>query len=352
MLIELLVSTAIILGLLGVVAGLLDPSGGILAVQTQAVDLHQRQRAALGELHRDLLAAGSGPHPGTLGTVSHLMPAVAPVLRGQGGGGAAGADRLSVVYARSGESGARLAVPLPGAGGTVTLTPDAACRAIPCGLTRDGGGLAIVYDDTGRADLYRVTGRSGASVDLTRVAAGPPGAAFTAGSRIAPVRIRGYYHDAGRQQIRVHNGAGTDRAAIEGVVGFTVRYFGTDQPASPPSTTLPAGPLVAPPGAPPAVPIALTAPCLAAASAAATAPTSRTAPIDLGQLTDGPWCGGGTTVDVDQFRIRRIRVEATLRAVDDAWRRAPPGTPGSRRSTAVRDVTATLDVAPRSLAPW
>ena len=117
MLIELLVSTGIVLGLLGVVFSLVDPSGGVLAVQTQTADLHQRQRAALSELHRDLLAAGSGPHPGMLGTVAHLLPAVAPALRGEGGG-ASGVDRLSVVYARSGESGARLAAPLPGSGGT------------------------------------------------------------------------------------------------------------------------------------------------------------------------------------------------------------------------------------------
>ena len=352
MLIELLVSTGIVLGLLGVVAALLDPSGGILAVQTHAVDLQQRQRAALGELHRDLLAAGSGPHPGALGTVAHLMPAVAPALRGQGATGVAGTDRFSVLYARSNASGARLAAPLPGAGGSVTVTPDAACRAVPCGLTRDGGGLAIVYDDTGRADLYRITSRSGATVELIHVGGGPSGGTFAVGSRIAPVRVRGYYHDAGRQQVRVHNGAGADRPAIEGVVRFDVRYYGTDQPAPPPSTTLPAGPLVVPPGAPPPVPIALMAPCLAAAVASGVPPTSRAAPIDPAELGDGPWCGGGAALDVDQFRIRRIRVEITLRVVDDAWRRAPPGTLGPRRSTGIRDVGAALDVTPRSLTAW
>ncbi len=347
MLIELLVSTGIVLGLLGVVFSLVDPSGGVLAIQTQMADLHQRQRAALSELHRDLLAAGSGPHPGTLGTVAHLLPAVAPALRGEGGGGASGVDRLSVVYARSGESGARLATPLSGAGGSTTVTPDAACSAIPCGLTTDGGGLAIVYDDAGRADLFRITDRTGASVALNHVGNGPPGGTFAIGARIAPVRIRGYYHDVNRRQLRVHNGAGTDLPAIEGVVGFAVRYYGADQPAAPPAITLPAGPAVPPPE-----PVALMAPCLAAAVTAGVAPTSWAVSIDPGQLTDGPWCGGGTVIDVDQFRIRRIRVEVTLRVTDDAWRRRAPGELGPRRSTAIRDITATLDVTPRSLTGW
>ncbi len=40
MLVELLVSVAIVLGLLGVVFGMVDPSGGALAVQSLAADVH------------------------------------------------------------------------------------------------------------------------------------------------------------------------------------------------------------------------------------------------------------------------------------------------------------------------
>ncbi len=352
MLIELLISTAIVLGLLGVVAGLLDPSGGVLAVQSQAADVQQRQRAALNELHRDLLAAGSGPHPGMMGTVAHLLPAVTPALRGQGAPGVTGTDRLSVVYARSADSGARLATPLPGAGGGVTVTPDVACRAIPCGLTQSGGGLAMVYDDAGRSGLFRITARSGANVELIHAGQGSSGATFAPGARIVPVRIRGYYHDAVQGQLRLHNGAGTDRPAIEGVVRFGVRFYGVDQAAPPPAITVPAGPLPPLPGMPPLPPVALMAPCLAAAVMGGAPPASWTAPIDLGQLTDGPWCGGGAAVDVDLFRIRRIRVELTLRVIDDAWRQAPPGNVGPSRSVSVRDVAAALDVTPRALANW
>ena len=101
----------------------------------------------------------------------------------------------------------------------------------------------------------------------------------------------------------------------------------------------------APPGA---------APCLAAATSGGVPRESGIVELDLGLFTDGPWCGGsGAAFDVDLFRIRRVRVDITLRVADDAWRRAGrlgPLRPG--RSASLRDVVASLDVAPRALVGW
>ena len=335
MLIELLVSVAIVLGLLGVVFGLLDPSGGALAVQSLAADVHQRQRAVLGQMHRDLLVAGSGPHPGTNGIIAHLRPAVAPALRGAASDLTPGADRVSVLYAPPGESGARLAADLTGSAASVGLLPVAGC-ALPCGLSDRGGGLAIVYDATGRSDLYRVADLTGATASLVHVGGGAPG--YGAGALIAPVIVRGYYHDRNAEQLRVHNGAGSDLPVVDGVVDFVVRYFGVAQPALPP----------------PAGPTAVAAPCLVAVTADGAPPASGVGVLDVPVLGDDTSCGGGgTAFDVDLFRIRRVRVDVTLRVTDAAWRLPATGSPLLPvRNGAIRDVAASLDVAPRSLTGW
>ena len=334
MLIELLVSVAIVLGLLGVVFGLVDPSGGALALQSQAADVHQRQRAALGELQRNLLLAGGGPHPGLNGTIAHLRPAVAPTLRGTAGDLAPGADRVSVLYAPPGESGARLSTAVTGSRANARLLPLDGCP-LPCGLSDRGGGLAIVYDATGRSDLYHVTALTGAGAVLEHLGDGAP--FYGAGSLIAPVLVRGYYHDRDAEQLRVHNGAGSDLPVVDGVVDFAVRYFGVAQPALPQ----------------PIGPAAVAAPCLVAAAAAAP-PASGVGVLDLATLGDDSSCGGGgAQFDVDLFRIRRVRVDLTLRVADPAWRLPVNGSPLMPvRNAAIRDVVASLDVAPRSLAGW
>lgn len=334
MLIELLVSVAIVLGLLGVVFDLVDPSHGALAVQSLAADVHQRQRAALGELNRSLLLAGSGPRPGVNGVIAHLRPAVAPALRGATADSAPGVDRLSVLYASPGASGARLAVDLSGSPASVGLLPGEGC-ALPCGLSDRGGGLVVVYDATGRSDLYRITDLTGAVAVLEHLGSGRP--RYNAGSLIAPVLVRGYYHDAGAGQLRVHNGADSDLPVVEGVVDFAVRYFGVARPTLPPL----------------AGPASVTAPCLAA-SAATAPPGSGIDVLDPAVLADDTACAAGAMpFDVDLFRIRRVRVEVTLRVADAAWRLPAVGSPlVPVRNAAVRDVVATLDVAPRSLAGW
>jgi len=331
-LIELLVSVTIVLALLGAVFSLVDPSGGALAVQSLTADLHQRQRGVLAELHRHLLLAGSGPHPGMNGVVAHLRPAVAPALRGAAGDLSQGADRFSVLYTPPGETGARLASDLLGNPATIGLLP-AAC-ALPCGLSDRGGGLALIFDATGRSDLYRVLSLTGATALLEHVAGGAP--AYAAGAFITPVVIRGFHHDRNAEQLRVHNGAGSDLPFVDGVVDFAVRYFGIAQPVLPPA----------------AGPAAVTAPCLRAAGAAAP-PASGIGALDPALFGDDSSCGGGMPFDVDLFRIRRVRIDLTLRVADAAWRRPAAG-PLSMpvRNTAIRDIAAILDVAPRSLAGW
>ena len=352
MLLEAVVSMAIVVVLLGGVFSLLDPAQGAVATQPLAADMQQRARAAFAELHRELLMAGSGKGPGSRTALGWLR---APIVPGPMGGSitrAAGADDpgFTLFYAPPGGTGARLDSGLPAgpSEALVSLAPGPGCRRPPrCGVDRSGS--ALVFDGRGRSELYRVTVARGAEVGMRRLGAGP-GDAFAPGASIVPVTVRGYVFDRGRGQLRRHGGTGATLPVIDGVVDLSVRYFGGALPVLTPASS--AGDAAE----------RVAAPCLVAVAGGARPPGAPPPPhreLTAAELTDGPWCGGGLPFDLDLFRVRRVRVAIRLRVPDDAWRgrsllaSGPPGSwsPGGR-SGGVPDRTVRFDVAPRSLASW
>ena len=349
MLLETVVSMAIVVALLGAVFSLLDPAQGAVAAQPQAAEMQQRARAASAELHRELLMAGSGKGPGSRTALSWLR---APIVPGRLGGSAAGAGRsddpgFTLFYAPPGAAGAHLASGLPAGPREVlvSLAPPPGCRRPPrCGV--DGPGNALVFDRRGRSELFRVTRARGPAVGLRRHGAGA-GAAFPPGASIVPVIIRGYALDRRRGQLRRHGGTAATLPFVDGVVDLTVRYFGGPFPVLTPASSVDdAAERVA-------------APCLVAAAGGGRppgAPAPPTLELVAAELTDGPWCRGGPPFDVDLFRLRRVRIAIRLRVPDDAWRgrdllaSSPPAPSG--RSGGVADLTVRFDVAPRGLASW
>ena len=348
MLLEIVISAAIVLTLLGAVFSLLDPAQGAVASQPQAVDMQQRGRAAFAELQRDLLMAGSGTGPGSRTALSWLRAPVSP--GGMGGPRWAAprsdGERIAIFYSPPGGSGAHLASEVPAGAreAPVSVTPGPGCRRPPrCGV--DGPGSALVFDPRGRSELFRVTRARGSAITLRRLGS-DAGTAFAPGASVVPVAIRGYVLDRRRGQLRRHGGTAFTLPVLDGVVDLSVRYFGGPLPVPTPASSVRDAAE------------RLAAPCLVAAAGAGRPPGEPAAPmreLEVEELTDGPWCGGGTAFDIDLFRVRRVRLAVRLRVVDDGWRRGllSPG-PADRqgRNGGVPDLTVRFDVAPRSLSGW
>ena len=348
MLLELLISAALMLTLLGMVFGLLNPAHGAIVSVPQTADMHQRLRAAGTQLHRELLMAGSGPTVGT--EHEHALTWLrAPIVPGRLGRGAvvrttANDEAVTTLHAIPGAVGARLATTVPSGGmrARVTLMPGRGCHRPPrCGV--DARLMALVFDESGRSDMFRVTRARRDTVWLRHLSGGS-GASYPPGAWVVPVRVRSYYLDRRRGQLRVHDGWATDLPFIDGVVDIGFEYFGGPLPTA---TTVPS------------VRQRVVAPCLA--RAASPAPTGAPAPavraLSLDRFVDGPWCGGGAPFDVDVFRIRRVRVEMRLRVAEVAWRgvREPLLVPPSAarvRPDAIPDLATRFDVSPRSVATW
>lgn len=90
LLVELLVSIAIVMAVLGMVFQLADPAEGLFDAELERNDAHQRARVTADGMMRDLLMAGAG-----------RAPAVAPYRRGEvdpDPPGSVFTDRFSVLY--------------------------------------------------------------------------------------------------------------------------------------------------------------------------------------------------------------------------------------------------------------
>lgn len=341
MLAELVIAAAVVLTLLGSVFSLLDPARGALRVEPEVAEMHQRMRVVFARLHGDLMMAGSGPHLVNGSMVAALRPPVMPARVGDrhrsGAGTRFAPDAISVLHADSRDAGAMLASPLVGPTAEVRLAHGPPCVETPPGCGLEGNSVALVFDETGRSDLFRVTSvrRDLISVELLGGGAVQP---FPAGAWIVPVQLRGYDLDPSADRIRYRNGWASDMPLLDNVVGLSFRYFG--------GSTLPevdpaAGPV---------------APCLAAALRGGGSPVLASATeVELfpTALTDGPWCGGRIRYDVDLFRVRRVRVSIRLQVADDHLRGRDPELfvrPGSavQGSALVPDYVASFEVAPRN----
>ena len=161
MLAELVIAAAVVLTLLGSVFSLLDPARGALRVEPEVAEMHQRIRVVFARLHGDLMMAGSGPHLVNGSMVAALRPPVMPARVGDrhrsGAGTRFAPDAISVLHADSRDAGAMLASPLVGPTAEVRLAHGPPCVETPPGCGLEGNSVALVFDETGRSDLFRVT---------------------------------------------------------------------------------------------------------------------------------------------------------------------------------------------------
>src|SRR5919107_955 len=76
--IELLVSTAIMITVTGAIFGLMNPAQGNAQTQPEVADMQQRMRVGNDVLFKELVMAGAGPYQGSV--TGSLVRYFAPVL--------------------------------------------------------------------------------------------------------------------------------------------------------------------------------------------------------------------------------------------------------------------------------
>jgi len=350
-LVELVVSTALTLGIAALVFAAVAPSESAFGTRTEQADLQQRLRVAADVLWRELDAAGAGPVTGEYqGPLSRAFAAIYPYRLGAPGlSGISARDVITIVSIPPTSAQTTIAIPYLAGTGTVVVHLDPGCPlAVPaCGFA--DGMTAVMFDGAGAFDLFTVRAVFGSSITLEH-ASPPSGHSYPEGSGLVEAQVHVFSRRtdaAGVEQLTRENGiGGTAVPVIDHLVDLSFTYAGDPLPptiraalADEPATTYgPVPPLAGvqtsayPPGENCVFSFAgVHVPRLPALVPDAGGLTSLTD----ASLTDGPWCPDAShplRFDADLLRIRQVsasvRVQAALTSL-----RGPAGVLFARPGT-------------------
>ena len=349
-LIELLVSTAIMVTVTGAIFSLMNPAQGNAQTQPEVADMQQRMRVGNDTLFREVMMAGAGPYQGNI--TGSLIKYFAPIIpRRVGdinpdpvvGAGSFTTDRLTLAYIPNTYSQTTISQAMPPQSAELKVTTQVNCpedASKLCGFKE--GMEVIIFDDSGNYDTFTITQVQDDAVHVQHRGS-DLNYKYDAGASITQMVSYTYYLDRTTNQLKRYDGHTKDEAVVDNVVDLRFDYFGDPNPPTLPKPKLG------------------VANCLydAAGNYADLPVLSATdgslAELTAVQLTDGPTCGtGDNQYDADLLRIRKIRVTmrvqaatASLRGRDTTLFRNPGTAKGGERY--VPDYQLSFDISPRNL---
>ena len=346
-LLELLVSTAIMMVVTGTIFSMVNPSQGTAQSQPEVSDLQQRMRIGSDTLFKELMMSGAGPYFGD--RTGSLLQFFAPLVPRRLGlinpddTRAFRDDTITLSYIPNSYSQTTIEHAMPPSSSELKVTYPPNCQ-VPkelCGF--EEGMTVIIFDNTGHFDTFTITQVQDSAGHLQHRGQ-QLNHTYEEGSTITQVVSNTYYRNAQTNQLMRYDGANTEVPIVDNVVDLKFEYFGD-----------PASPTKPDPG------VAGGANCLYDAMhnlvglETLTADEGSLAILKPSQLNDGPWCGGGDTeFDADLLRIRKVRVTLRMQASNDWLRGSNPllfMNPGRAKqsTTMVPDYVVRFDITPRNL---
>jgi hypothetical protein len=346
-LLELLVSTAIMMVVTGTIFSMVNPSQGTAQSQPEVSDLQQRMRVGSDTLFKELMMAGAGPYFGArTGSLLNFFAPIVPRRMGlvkPDGSRVYKTDTLTLTYVPNSYSQTSISQQMPpeSAELKVTYPPNCQVPKVLCGF--EIGMTVLIFDDTGHFDTFTLTQVQNDAAHVQHRGQGLT-YGYEAGSTITQAVSRTYYRNAATNQLIVYDGAATEIPIVDNVVDLRFDYFGDPAPPTTPDPGVGGG-----------------ANCLYDAMHnligldTLTADEGSLAILKPDQLNDGPWCGGGDNeFDADLLRIRKVRVTLRMQAANDWLRGSNPRlfmNPGRAKqsTTMVPDYVVRFDITPRNL---
>jgi hypothetical protein len=364
-LVEVVVSTALMLVVTAAVFTLTDPARGLSAVQLESTDMQQHLRVAADTLAADLAMAGAGSYSGAQsGALTQWLAPVMPYRQGAVGADPPGtyrSDTITLLYVPATSAQTTLTSALAPGQLTLRVNQESGCPLHQelCGFTP--GMTLLVYDKFGNADTFTLTSTTGTSGRLAiNSRTGALQTDYAIGSKVVQIVQRTYYRKTnaslGIDQLVYYDGSTNAAVAVaDHVVGLEFEYYGdpqppvlirpVDDPAGPWTTYGPR-----PPGSgltPTAYPAGEN--CTFAIDPGSGSHVARLAVLggdparralvrlSAAELADGDvWCpddNPATRFDADLLRIRKVAVTLRVESAIDALR-GPAGVLFKRGGTA------------------
>ena len=348
-LIEMLISTAIMLVVTGAIFTLMNPAQGNAQAQPEVVDIQQRMRLGTDVLFKELIIAGAGPYQGPVtGSLVNFFASIVPRRTGDisadptTGAGSFTTDKLTLTYIPNSYSQTTLSAAMPSQSAELKVTDQPNCPTGQelCGFTE--GMDVIIFDTSGNFDTFTITEVQDDAAHLQHRGQ-DLNYSYSAGASVTQVVSNTYYLNRTTNQLMKYNGHALEVPLVDNVVDLRFDYFGDI--ASPTQPKPPLG----------------VANCLYDAAGNFTARPTLTATdgslaaLTAEVLTDGPYCGtGDNQFDVDLLRIRKVKVTirlqagaASLRGTDSVrFRNSGTAVGGDRY---VPDYQMQFEVTPRNL---
>jgi hypothetical protein len=375
---ELLISTAIMMGVLASLFTVLNPSEGVFQAQPEVADMQQRMRVGVDTLSKDLVMAGAGCYSGAAaGALTNFFSPILPYrvgLTNPDPPGTFKTDTITLLYVPETASQTTLSTSMPNVSAEIKVNPEPGCPPGDdlCGF-REGMSL-LIFDTSGAWNTFVVTNVQESALHLQRH--GPNFAkSYDSGAYVTQVTSHTYYlktDDATQTyQLMHYDGATTDAPVVDNVVALSFEYFGDPQPPTlrkPVSD--PTGPWTTYGPKPPNLGVdggvgypdgencvfttanGQQVPRLADLAPGAT----NLVPLTAAMLTDGPWCPGPAIqgrFDADLLRIKqvrvRLRVQANLKALRGTGSLFTKGGYAKGGDMYVPDQELRFEVAPRNM---
>jgi len=389
-LIEMLISTAVMVIVTAAIFDVLNPSHGMYRTQPEVSDMQQRLRVAVDALERDLVMAGAGTYTGSAqGALASFFAPILPysvgTLVNEGSPDAPSPTAITIMYVPPTPAQTTLSSPMPNESAELKVNPQPGCPPDTseslCGFEQ--GMRVLIFDDRGAYDVFTITQVQDAALHLQH-RDDKFTTEYNTSAYITAVESHTYYLNAAERRLYHYDGYQTNAPVVDNVVGLQFDYFGEPMPPAlrkPVTETV--GPWTTYGPKPPIVGqdhdsddygagencvftlnVGTHVPRLA--DWLGGAPPGTLVPIPLAQFSDGPWCPGMTNskgallpnrFDADLLRVRKVQVTIRVQVGSESLRGTNPANrtlfmnPGTSRGGAawVPDQEIRFEITPRNL---